>query len=114
MTDRDVRERLIGYLEEKVFHQVLTADPERAPAERREALREAQRLVRGERERLRSQRSAEALFDAFEAELASDRARQAYQRLRELDLPTLADVRLDFEQMAQDLGVGLSGPSAGP
>jgi hypothetical protein len=28
---------------------------------------------------------------------------------RELDLPTLEDVRIDFEQMAGDLGVGTSG-----
>lgn len=109
MTKHDVAHRLIDFLDEHAFGPVLAASPERFPQEKRVALRAAQVETRRERERFGRGASPEEIYRTYHEELAAPAAADLHRRLRELDLPTLEDVRIDFEQMAGDLGVGSSG-----
>ena len=109
MSERDVARRLFDYLDEHAFRPVLEAEAEHYPAAQREALALAQRETRREREQLLHAASAAVVYRAFHAQIASPEATARYARLRELDLPTLEDLRIDFEQMAADLGLGSVG-----
>ncbi len=111
MSERDVARRLFDYLDEHVFRPILAAGAEHRPEHERELLVQLQRETRHERERILHAPSATAVYRAFHAEIATPEAHQRYARLRELDLPTLEDVRLDFEQMAVDLYIGAGGPA---
>ena len=109
MTKRDVAHRLIDFLDEHAFDPVLAASPERLPEGKRGELRAVQVEMRRERERFRRGASPDEIYQTYHEELEAPGATDLRRRLRELDLPTLDDVRVDFEQMAGDLGVGTSG-----
>ena len=109
MTQRDVAHRLFEFLDEHAFRPVLAATPERLPEEQRAALRSVQAETRRERERFARGGTATEIYRAYHEELEAPGAADRHRRLRELDLPTLEDVRIDFEQMAGDLGVGAPG-----
>lgn len=109
MTERDVAHRLIDFLDEHAFGPVLAASPMRFPEEKRTELRAVQEQTRRERERFGDGASPEEIYRTYHAELEAPEARELHRRLRELDLPTLDDIRVDFEQMAGDLGVGTAG-----
>ena len=111
MSERDVARRFFDYLDEHVFRPILESPPEHRPEHERELLAQLQRDTRQERERMLHAPSAAAVYQAYHAEIATPAAHQRYARLRELDLPTLEDVRIDFEQMAGDLGIGVGGPA---
>jgi len=109
MTERDVAHRLIDFLDQHAFAPVLAATPERFSEEKRLTLRAVQNEIRRERERFGQEASAEAIYRMYHAELEAPGASDLHRRLRELDLPSLDDLRVDFEQMAGDLGIGTSG-----
>lgn len=109
MTRRDVAHRLFEFLDQHAFNPVLSASLEGLPEARRTKLRAAQEEMRRERGRFERGASADDIYRTYHAELAAPGAADLHRRLRELDLPTLDDVRIDFEQMAGDLGVGTSG-----
>jgi hypothetical protein len=109
MTRSDVAHRLFEFLDEHAFAPVLAANPERFPKARRMELRAAQVETRRERARFERGASAEEIYRTYHEELAAPGAADLKRRLRALDLPTLDDLRVDFEQMAGDLGVGTFG-----
>ena len=109
MTQRDAASRLFEFLDEHAFGPVLSASPEHLPRERRAKLRAAQEATWRERERFERGASADEIYRTYHEELEAPGAADLHRKLRELDLPTLDDVRIDFEQMAGDLGVGTSG-----
>lgn len=101
--------RLFEFLDEHAFQPVLSASPERYREAQRRALSTAQERTRQERARFERGASAQEIYRTYHDELADPGAAALHRELRELDLPTLEDVRVDFEQMASDLGVGTSG-----
>jgi hypothetical protein len=105
MADEDVRRRFLSYLDEHAFEPVLKARPEDHPQDQRDRLTEMQEAIRSERDRFQRCGTAVEVYEMFEEELRSEPARKAHRELRELDLPTLEDVRLDFQQMAGELGI---------
>jgi hypothetical protein len=109
MTQHDVAHRLFEFFDEHAFRPVLAVSPERYPPSRRDELWAVQEATRRERGRFESRRSAAEVYRAYHEELAAPDAAGLHRRLRALDLPTLEDVRIDFEHMAADLGIGASG-----
>ncbi len=111
MSEHDVTARLIGYLEEHLFGPVLGAQraggPE--PVDAQHLLAEAQQQLAPVRERLRRARSPAELYPLFHEALARPQIAALEPRLHALGLPALQDLRIDFEQMAQDLGAGNAG-----
>jgi hypothetical protein len=105
MANEDVRLRLLGYLDEHVFEPVLKSRLDGRPQNQHSNLDELQQAALIERERFQSCRSAEDVCQMFEDELRSETVRTQQRQLRELELPTLDDVQLDFRQMADELGI---------
>ena len=107
MGQEDARRELLRFLDERAFDPVLRARPEDYPESKRPELAEAQRATRSERERFHSYRGVDEIYRMFHDDLSSDAALQIHRKLRDLDLPTIADIRIEFERKARALGVAI-------
>lgn len=104
-SDDEARRRLIGLLDRKAFQPVLSAKAEDFPEAKRHELEQVQDATRSERERFGSYRDAGEVARMFHDDLSSAPAKKVHARLRELGLPTLNDIREEFERLEKELGV---------
>lgn len=101
----DARAKLVSFLDQKAFEPVLKARAESYPEAQRGKLEHVQRATASERERFYEYESAQKVYEMFRDDLSSEPARKINRELRELHLPTLPDVREEFERLAKRLGV---------
>ncbi|WP_274423169.1 hypothetical protein [Chelativorans sp. YIM 93263] len=99
------KEKLVNFLDRKAFEPVLSADPDSYPQDKHNALKDVQDATRAERERFHDYDSAKEVYQMYEDDLTSEPAQEINRKLRDLDLPTLKDVRGEFEELAQEMGV---------
>jgi hypothetical protein len=104
MGQQDARQRLVHFLEERTFRPVLRADPHKYPANRQDRLKDVQHRTESEVERFHNYRSADEVVTNFRRDLSSDAAKKVHHELAQLGLPTLHDVREQFEELARQLG----------
>lgn len=103
----DARRELVELLKAKAFQPVLHARPDgRSDADRR-TLEHVKKATRAEIERFDHYRSAEDVAANFRRDLNSAPARKVHAELKALGLPTLQDIRAEFERKAHELGIGL-------
>ncbi len=105
MADQNAKERLYKLLDERAFKPVLDAKPDDYPESIRNRLARLKRATQRERERYRGYDSPQGVVTNFERDLHSDAAEKIHRELRDLSLPTINDVRDEFEALARDLGV---------
>jgi hypothetical protein len=98
------KDELVRFLEERAFKPVLNAKPKgRSEAEQKKL--EVQKATRAEIERFHNYGSAQEVVTNFRRDLDSEPAKRIHAELRSLDLPTLNDVRDEFERRAEELSV---------
>jgi hypothetical protein len=101
----DAKRELVDLLERKAFGPVMHARAEgRSDADRR-TLDHVQKATRSEIDRFRSYGSAEEVVTNFRRDLDSAPAKKVHAELKSLGLPTLNELREEFERKARDLGV---------
>ena len=105
MSKDNAKEKLVEFLDRKAFDPVLNARPDRYPDNQKPKLEHVQRSTRSEKERFHHYGSAKEVVDMFKDDLNSEPAKKVHRELRDLGLPTLNDVRDEFEQLAEKLGV---------
>jgi hypothetical protein len=105
MTKHDARSELITFLDHNAFDPVLRVRPDNAPQGKQDVLRHVQDATRSEKERFHHYGSAGEVVRMFKDDLRSAPAKKVHRQLRDLGLPTLDDVREEFEQLADRLGV---------
>jgi hypothetical protein len=105
MAQSDARARLVRFLDQKAFQPVLTADTDRFPEGQREKLLDLKQRTRVEIERFRSYSSAHDVVVNFHRDLSSAPAKKVHRELRELGLPTIEELRDDFENLAEELEI---------
>ena len=104
----DKKRELLELVRSKAFEPVMRARAEeRSDAERRK-LEDVQQATKAEIERYENYSSAEELVTNFKRDLSSDAARKIHRELKSLGLPTIGDIRDEFEKKARDLGVQAS------
>lgn len=101
----DAKHKLIDFLERRAFDPVLRAKPGEVSEGQRERLDHVQRATRSEVERYRGYGSAQEVVTNFHRDLHSEPAKKVHRELAGLGLPTLDDVREEFEKLAGDLGL---------
>lgn len=101
----DARQRMIEFLDRTAFDPVLRVRPNSIPEGKRHRLDDVQRATRNEQARYHHYGSAEEVYRMFRDDLSSEPAQKIHRELRELGLPTLKDVRGEFEHLAAELGV---------
>lgn len=104
----DAKDKLVDFVTRWAFDPVLKAQAEgRSEAEKRK-LEHVQKATRTEVERYRSYGSAKEVVVNFKRDLDSEPARKVHAELKVLGLPTVNDIRDEFESMAKELGVDTS------
>ena len=105
MASKDAKEKLVGFLDRHAFEPVLRAKPDAYPDSKRGKLEDVQRATRSEQDRYHGYGSADEVFRMFRDDLSSEPAQKIHRELKDLDLPTLNDVRGAFEHLAEEVGV---------
>ncbi len=102
------REKLLDLLDRKAFDPVLTASPDDYKNEDdKEKLRDVQKTTRHTQQSYHEKyTSARAVRANFRDDLSSDAAKKVHRTLKNLGLPTLDDIKGEFEQVAGELDVG--------
>ncbi len=107
MPDKQAREQLLDLLDRKAFEPVLNASPDDYKSEReKQKLQDVQQTTRSTQQSYHQYPTAEKVRDMFRDDLHSEAAQKVHRELRDLGLPTLHDVKDEFEKLANELGVG--------
>jgi hypothetical protein len=104
MADRK-KDELVRFLEQRAFKPVLDAKPKGRSEAEQKKLENVQKATRAEIERFHNYSSAQEVVTNFRRDLNSEPAKRIHAELRSLDLPTLDDVRDEFERRAEELDV---------
>ena len=99
------KDELVRFLEERAFKPVLNARPEGRPEAEQKRLDHVQKATRAEIERFHHYGSAKEVVLNFRRDLDSTPARRVHAELHSLGLPTIHDVRDEFERRAEALRV---------
>ncbi len=102
----NAKDRLVHLLEQKAFQPVMHAKADRYPENKRDKLKDVQRRTQTEIDRFHGYGSAEEVVTNFKRDLHSEPAQKVHRALKDLGLPTIGDVREDFEKLAEELHVG--------
>lgn len=105
MASQNSKDKLVNFLDRHAFRPVLDAAPGDYPESKRDKLAHVQRATEDERERYRQYESAEKVYQMYRDDLSSEAAKEVHRELRQLSLPTLHDVRDEFERLAEEVGV---------
>ncbi|SRR6266436_8932066 len=104
MADRK-KDELVRFLEARAFKPVLDAKPKGRSEADQKKLEHVQKATRAEIERFHKYPSAQEVVTNFRRDLVSKPAQCIHAELRSLGLPTINDVRDEFERRAEELGV---------
>ena len=104
MAHVDARQQLLDFLEKRAFQPVMRADTRKYPENKRDKLQDVQRATQKEIERFRGYPSADDLITNFRRDLKFGAGKEVHRTLHELGLPTLPELRDDFEALAEKLG----------
>jgi hypothetical protein len=99
------KDELVRFLEERAFKPVLTARSKGRSEAEQKRLEHVQKATRAEIERFHHYGSAKEVVVNFRRDLDSEPARRVHSELRSLGLPTIHDLREEFERRAEALGV---------
>ena len=99
------KDELVRFLEERAFKPVLNAKPKDRSEPEQKKLDHVQKATRAEIERFHKYRSAQEVVTNFRRDLDSAPAKRIHAELRSLGLPTINDIREEFERHAEELGV---------
>ena len=99
------KDELVRFLEERAFKPVLNAKPKGRSEAEQKKLEHLQKATQAEIERFHKYRSAQEVVTNFRRDLDSAPAKRIHAELRSLGLPTINDIREEFERHAEELGV---------
>ncbi|HEV2127411.1 MAG TPA: hypothetical protein VGR22_02200 [Thermomicrobiales bacterium] len=102
----DARMKLLDLLDKKAFDPVLQASPDDYKGDDKQKLKDLQKTTQSTKESYHEYGSAEKVREMFRDDLSSDAAQKVHKQLRDLGLPTLQDVKPEFEKLADEVGVG--------
>ena len=101
----DAKRELVDFLIKKAFDPVIHAKPDGRSEAEKKKLDHVREATRAEIDRYRNYGSAEEVVTNFKRDLHSSAAKKVHNELKSLHLPTLDDIRDEFEEKARELGV---------
>lgn len=99
------KRELVDFLIKKAFNPVLHAKPDGLSEADKRKLEHVRDATRAEIDRYRDYGSAEEVVTNFRRDLHSSAAKKVHAELKSLHLPTLDDIRDEFEDKVRELGV---------
>lgn len=104
MTDEQKRDKLVGFLDSKVFEPILRAAES---GRNHDELEHVKRSTESEKKRFHeSYATASEVRNNYLSDLSSSAGKRISGELEELGLPSLPKVKDEFMKLADDLGVG--------
>jgi hypothetical protein len=105
--DQDSRQKLIAFLDRKIFDPILRASPDPYSREAdKQRLQHVQRNTESEKQRFHDDYpTAKDVRDNYLSDLSSRTAQRVDHDLELLQLPKLPDVRDEFLELCRSLGV---------
>jgi hypothetical protein len=94
------KSELVHYLDQHVFDPILRADVRQHPEQKKKELEDVQRRTATEKDRYHHYDSAEKVVQMYKDDLSSEHARPVNKKVKELNLPILADVKDEFLKLA--------------
>jgi hypothetical protein len=105
--DQNAREKLLRFLDQRAFDPILRASPDRYSGNDKDKLEHVKDATERTKQRYHQDyTSAEEVCARFREDLSSSSAQRVQRELEELGLPTLHDIKDEFEALCRDLGVG--------
>ena len=102
---KQAQQELTDFVIRTAFEPVLKARPDGRSEAEKKKLEHVQDATRAEIDRYRKYGSAEELVTNFKRDLHSSAAKKLHKELEQLGLPTLNDIRDEFEAKARDAGI---------
>jgi hypothetical protein len=96
---------LAEFVISKAFNPVMRAHPEGRSGADQKMLEHVQRATKSEIRRYRHYGSAQEIATNFRRDLSSPAAKKVHAQLRHLHLPTIEDIRDEFEDKVHELGI---------
>jgi len=97
------KDELVRFLEQRAFNPVLNAKADGRSEGDKKKLEHVQKATRAEIDRFRGYGSAAEVVTNFRRDLDSKPAKRVHAELRSLGLPTIHDIREEFENRAENL-----------
>lgn len=94
------KEELISFLDQHVFDPILNAPEAKYTGKLRDDLKYVKDRTRSEKERYHNYGTADEVLRMYKDDLHSENAKPVNEKLKELGLPRLIDVREKFERKA--------------
>ena len=94
------KDELVRFLDQHVFDPILKASPDKYSGKEKDDLQYVQDRTRSEKDRYHSYGSADEVVRMYKDDLNSENAKPVNNKLKELGLPRLEDVRDQFEKKA--------------
>lgn len=107
MAQRDAGEKLVHLLDEQVSHPVLNrSEDDFSSQDKKEKFRDVKRSTESEKSRFHDEHTgARDVRNNYLSDPSSDAGRKKDRELEDLGLPTLPDVRDEFMELCDKLGV---------
>ena len=102
---KDVRRELVEFLVRRAFDPVLAAKGNGRSEADKVTLERVQKATRAEIDRFRGYGSAEEVVLNFKRDLNSKPAKRIHSELKGLNLPTINDLREEFERKMSELDI---------
>ncbi len=106
MNDKDKREQLVRFLDEKAFDPILRKSEDEFSGEKKEKFQDVKKSTESEKQRFHNDyRTAKDVKDNYLSDLHSSTAKKKNNELEDLGLPRLPEFREEFMRMCDDLEV---------
>jgi len=102
----DKKKKLLDFIDKKAFDVVINADPGKYSKEDQKKLEDIQRKTKNEKDQFHNDyNNAKEVKEGFLSDVRSDAAKKVDKELRHLHLPTLPEIKDDFMELCDKLGV---------
>ena len=106
MKSEQKKKKLLNFLDKKAFDPILNKTEGSYHTEaKKEKFRDVKRSTEKEKERFHNYNTPEDIKENFRRDLNSDPAKKVHRDLRDLDLPTLPELKDEFYDLCEELEV---------
>lgn len=106
MATKDKREELLKFIDKNAFDVILKASGEKLNDEEKELLGDVQRKTESEKKQFHEKyKTAEEVKKNYLSDVRSKSAKKVNEELKKLRLPTLPDLKDEFQELCKKLEV---------
>lgn len=102
---KDARKELVDFIDKKAFNKILKASPDDYDGKEKETVEEVIKKTKNEQKKFHDYKSAEEVKKNFMSNVHSKAAKKLNKEIEQLGLPTLPQLKDEFEKLAEKLEV---------